>query len=190
MSLSIFLQLLTGAILQGALYALGAFGLSLSFGVLKVLNLSHGDFVMLGGLLGFLALAHLGVNPFVSAVAVAVVGFLVGALFYRILIARVVGRSFRHMLIASVMTTLGVALIIEDTTSCLWCVCSTGIPFQMSNSGRVGVVFPGLRLTLLAGTILLTIALDGFLTRTFLGRAIVASSINRIGAVVVGINTE
>ena len=190
MTFSVFLQLLIGAILQGALYTLGAFGLSLSFGVLKILNLSHGDFVMLGGLLGFLALVHFGVNPFLSAIGVSVIAFLVGAVFYRVLIARVVGRSFRQMLIASVMTTLGAALAIEDLTSFLWGGGSTGIPFRMSNLTLGGIVFPGLRITLLAGTILLTVALDLFLRRTFLGRAIVASSVNPIGAIVVGIRTE
>lgn len=188
--MSILLQVLIGAILQGALYTLGAVGLSLSFGVLKVLNLSHGDFLMLGGLLGFLALVHLGINPFLSAIGVAVIGLLVGAVFYRLLIARIVGRSFRHMLIASVMTTLGVALVIEDLTSFLWGGGSTGIPFQMPNFTFGGVVLPTLRLSLLAGTILLTVALHLFLSRTFIGRAIVASSVNRVGAVVVGINTE
>ncbi|MDE2167693.1 MAG: branched-chain amino acid ABC transporter permease [Alphaproteobacteria bacterium] len=188
--MSVFLQVLIGAILQGALYTLGAVGLSLSFGVLKILNLSHGDFLMLGGLLGFLALVHLGINPFISAAGVAVIGLLVGAVFYRLLIARIVGRSFRQMLITSVMTTLGVALVIEDLTSFLWGGGSTGIPFQMRDFVVGGVVFPGLRLTLLAGTIFLTFALHLFLSRTFIGRAIVASSVNRVGAIVVGINTE
>lgn len=188
--MSIFLQLLIGAILQGALYTLGAFGLSLSFGVLKILNLSHGDFIMLGGLFGYLAFVHLGINPFVSAAAASVIGLLIGVVFYRLLIAHVVGRSFRHMLIASVMTTLGVSLMIEDLTSFLWGGGSTGIPFQMPNFAVGNVIFPALRLTLLAGTILLTVALHFFLSRTYIGRAIVASSINRVGATVVGINTE
>jgi len=190
MDVNVILQLLIGAILQGALYALGAFGLALSFGVLKVLNLSHGDFVMLGGLFGFLALIHFGINPFFAAILATVIGFLIGLLFYRVLINRVVGRPFRHMLIASVMTTLGIALIIEDLTSFLWGGGSTGIPFQMPNLVLGSIVFPGLRMALLGGTILLTVGLDIFLRKTFRGRAIVASSINRIGAVVVGINTQ
>lgn len=185
-----FLQILIGAVLQGALYTLGAFGLSLTFGVLKILNLSHGDFLMLGGLFGFLAFAHLGINPFISAALLAFFGFLVGALYYRVLISRIVNRGYQHMLIASVMITLGVSLVIEDSTSFLWGGGATGIPFQMPNLVWGGVVFPMLRVTLLAGTILLTIALHYFLTRTFIGRAIMASSMNWIGAVVVGINID
>lgn len=184
------LQILVGAVLQGSLYTLGAIGLSLSFGVLKILNLSHGDFIMVGGLLGFLALVRLGINPFYSAVIAVVLGFLVGLLYYRLLIRRIIGRSARDMLIASVMITLGVSLAIEDLTSFLWGGGSTGIPFRLSDLSLGGVIFPVLRLTLLAITLALTIGLHFFLSRTFIGRAIVAASMNRVGAIVVGINTE
>jgi branched-chain amino acid transport system permease protein len=186
--MDILLQIFIGAVLQGALYTLGAFGLSLSFGVLRVLNLSHGDFLMLGGFVGFLALIYLGINPFVSAGIAAIAGFAAGWIFYRGLIAHLFGRSFRHMLTASVMITLGVSLAIADTTSFLWGGGSTAIPYQLPNIEIGGIVFPLLRMTLLAGTILLTIALHIFLSRTFAGRAIVASAMNPIGAAVVGIN--
>ena len=184
------LQILVGAVLQGSLYTLGAIGLSLSFGVLKILNLSHGDFIMVGGLLGFLALVRLGINPFYSALIALALGFLVGLIYYRLLIRRIIGRSARDMLIASVMITLGVSLAIEDLTSFLWGGGSTGIPFRLSDLSLGGVVFPVLRLTLLAITLALTIGLHFFLSRTFIGRAIVAASMNRVGAIVVGINTE
>jgi branched-chain amino acid transport system permease protein len=186
----VLIQILIGAVLQGALYTLGAFGLSLSFGVLKVLNLSHGDFLMLGGFLGFLALIHFGINPFVSAAIAALVGYALGWLYYRTLIAPLSGRSFRQMLTTSVMITLGVSLIIEDSTSFLWGGGSTGIPYQLPNLAWNGMVFPLLRVTLLAGTVLLTIGLHLFLTRTYVGRAIVAASMNPIGAIVVGIDTR
>lgn len=188
--MALFLQILIGAILQGALYTLGAFGLSLAFGVLRILNLSHGDFLMLGGLLGFLALSHFGVNPFISAGLILVLGFIAGAVYYRILISRIMRRGYHEMLIASVMITLGVSLIIEDTTGFLWGGGATGIPFEMPNLVVNGVIFPMLRVTLLTITILLTIALHLFLSRTLIGRAILAAAINPIGAVVVGINTE
>lgn len=188
--MSLFIQVFIGAVLQGALYTLGAFGLSLAFGVLRVLNLSHGDFVMLGGLLGYLALFHFGIHPFISAGLMLILGFIVGIMFYRGLISRIMDRGQHEMLIASVMITLGVSLIIEDTTNFLWGGGAIGIPFQMSNISVGGVVFPMLRVTLLSATIVLTIALHFFLSRSFLGRAILASAINPIGAVVVGINTR
>jgi branched-chain amino acid transport system permease protein len=188
--MNLFFQILIGAVLQGALYTLGAFGLSLAFGVLRVLNLSHGDFLMLGGLLGFIALSHFGIHPFVSAALMLVLGFAVGVIYYRVLIARIIHRGQHEMLIASVMITLGVSLVIEDSTNFLWGGGAIGIPYQMANITIGGMVFPMLRVTLLGATALLTIALHFFLSRTFLGRAILASAINPIGAVVVGINTE
>jgi branched-chain amino acid transport system permease protein len=188
--MSALVQILIGAVLQGSLYALGAIGLSLSFGVLKILNLSHGDFVMLGGLFGFFALVKFGVNPFYSAGIIAVLGLLIGAVYYRFLIKRILGRSDRDMLIASVIITLGVSIIIEDLTSTLWGGGSTGIPFKMPNLIVDGIVFPLLRVTLLAITVVLILGLHYFLKRSFIGRAIVASAMNPIGAVVVGINVD
>jgi branched-chain amino acid transport system permease protein len=186
----ILVQILIGAVLQGALYTLGAFGLSLSFGVLKILNLSHGDFLMLGGFLGFFALTYFGINPFVAAGIAAVIGLAVGWLFYQGLIAQIIGRSYRQMLTTSVMITLGVSLIIEDATSFLWGGGSTGIPYQLPNITWNGMVFPLLRVTLLGITIFLTIGLHYFLTRTFTGRAVVAAAMNPVGAIVVGIDTR
>ena len=183
-------QILIGAVLQGSLYTLGAIGLSLSFGVLKILNLSHGDFLMVGGLLGFLALVKLGLNPFFSAAAITVLGFAVGAIYYRFLIRQILGRSARDMLIASVIVTLGVSIIIEDVTSFMWGGGSTGIPFQMPNLVIGGMVFPVLRVTMLLIAILLTVGLHLFLTRSFTGRAIVAAALNPVGATVVGINID
>ena len=188
--MDILLQILIGAVLQGSLYTLGAFGLSLSFGVLKILNLSHGDFLMLGGFLGVVCLSYFGINPFVSAIIAALLGCFVGWLFYQGLISQIVGRSFRQMLTTSVMITLGVSLIIEDTTSFLWGGGSTGIPYQLPTVAWHGIVFPLLRVSLLAGTILLTIGLHLFLSRTYVGRAMVAAAMNPIGATVVGIDTR
>lgn len=188
--MDILLQIFIGAVLQGALYTLGAFGLSLSFGVLKVLNLSHGDFLMLGGFFGFFALTYFGINPFIAAAIAALLGAGIGWLFYHGLIAQIIGRSYRQMLTTSVMITLGVSLIIEDATSFLWGGGSTGIPYQLPSVTWNGMVFPLLRVTLLGVTIFLTIGLHYFLTRTFIGRAVVAAAMNPVGAIVVGIDTR
>jgi branched-chain amino acid transport system permease protein len=117
-------------------------------------------------------------------------GCFVGWLFYQGLISQIVGRSFRQMLTTSVMITLGISLIIEDTTSFLWGGGSTGIPYQLPTVAWHGIVFPLLRVSLLAGTILLTIGLHLFLSRTYVGRAMVAAAMNPIGATVVGIDTR
>ena len=184
------LQILIGAVLQGSLYTLGAFGLSLSFGVLRILNLSHGDFLMLGGFGGYFLFVLAGLNPFVAFFVIAFVAFFAGAAYYELLISRLLGRRFRHLLVASVIITLGTSMIIEDVTSFLWGGGSVGIPYRLPVIETGGVVFPLMRVIPLVGTLLLTIGLHYYLTRTFLGRAIMASTINREGALVVGINID
>jgi branched-chain amino acid transport system permease protein len=183
-------QILIGAVLQGALYALGAIGLSLSFGVLRIMNLSHGDFLMLGGLAGYLAFVHAGLAPFPAALVIGIVGFGAGLVYHQALLARLTGRGAHHVLIASVMVTLGTALAIEDLTSFLWGGSSVGIPYRLPSLVWGGAVFPLLRLALLGATLLLTLGLWWFLARTFLGRAVVASTLNPEGALVVGIDTR
>lgn len=184
------LQILIGAVLQGSLYTLGAFGLSLSFGVLRILNLSHGDFLMLGGFGGYFLFVLTGLNPFIAFALIAFAAFFVGIAYYQLLIARLLGRPFRHLLVASVIITLGTSMIMEDTTSFLWGGGSVGIPYRLPVYEAGGVVFPMMRVIPLIGTLLLTVGLHYFLTRTFLGRAIMASTINREGALVVGINID
>lgn len=183
-------QIFIGAVLQGALYALGAFGLSLSFGVLKILNISHGDFLMLGGLMGYFAFVFFGINPFFAAIIIGAAGFFAGALYYRAFIERLIGRDMQQITVSSVMITLGTSLVIEDLTSFLWGGGSTGIPYALPSISFVGLQWPLLRILLLAGTIVLTIGLHYFFSATYIGRAIVAASINPIGAVVVGIDIQ
>jgi branched-chain amino acid transport system permease protein len=184
------LQILIGALLQGSLYTLGAFGLSLSFGVLRILNLSHGDFLMLGGFGGYFVFVLTGLNPFIALLLIAFVAFFAGIAYYELLISRLLGRPFRHLLVASVIITLGTSMIIEDATSYLWGGGSVGIPYRLPVIEVGGLVFPMMRFIPLIGTLLLTIGLHYFLTRTFLGRAIMASTINREGALVVGIDID
>ena len=184
------LQILIGAILQGSLYTLGAFGLSLTFGVLRILNISHGDFIMVGGFGGYFLFVFAGLNPFVAFFVIAFVGFFTGIAYYELLISRLLGRRFRHLLVASVIITLGTSMIMEDVTSFLWGGGSVGIPYRLPVIETGGVVFPLMRVIPLVGTLLLTIGLHYYLTRTFFGRAIMASTINREGALVVGIKLE
>lgn len=182
------IQILIGVVLQAGLYALGAIGLSLTFGVLKIMNLSHGDFLMLGGFAGYFAFVYLGLNPFVSAILVGLLLFVAGIGYHEALLARLTARSERGVLIASVMVTLGTALAIEDLSSFLWGGTSMGIPYRLPSFVWGPVVFPLLRVVLLVATLVLTAGLYYFLTRTFLGRAVIASTINRQGALVVGVD--
>jgi branched-chain amino acid transport system permease protein len=182
------IQVLIGGLLQGGMYALGAFGLSLVFGVLGILNVTHGDFLMLGGLLCYGIYVVLGLDPLVSLVIVVPVFFVVGCLFERVLIQPLLAKSPHELLTGSILVTLGAALAIEDLVPFLWTQSFSGIPYTVRSLVIGDVVIPTLRLAILLGIVILTLLLHLFLRRTFVGIALRAMTQNRQGAMLVGIN--
>ena len=79
--LTIFLQLILAGVLQGGTYALAAFGLSLIFCIADVLNITHGEFLMLGGLVTYILFAATGWNPFVILFIVIPLFIVVGLVY-------------------------------------------------------------------------------------------------------------
>ena len=182
------IQVLIGGLLQGGMYALGAFGLSLVFGVLGILNVAHGDFLMLGGLLCYGAYVALGLDPLVALTIVIPVFFGVGCLFERILIQPLLSKSHHELLMGSILVTLGAALAIEDLVPFVWTQSFSGIPYTLPSLVIGEVVIPTLRLAVLLGIVTLTLVLHVFLRRTSVGIALRAMTENRQGAMLVGIN--
>ncbi|MFH0823637.1 MAG: branched-chain amino acid ABC transporter permease [Pseudomonadota bacterium] len=181
------IQLLVGGLLLGGIYGLAAFGLSISFGVLNVLNLAHGEFLMLGSLAAYSAFVTLGINPFLGAVLVIPVFFVIGVGFYFLLLKPIGDRPHDQMLTASILTTLGASLAIEDLTSFFWERPVTGIAYSLTPLTVGGVVVSSLRLSILVFICALAVALRLFLKRTFMGKAIRAVTQSRDGAGIVGI---
>jgi branched-chain amino acid transport system permease protein len=181
-------QVLIGGLLQGGMYALGAFGLSLIFGVLGILNVTHGDFLMLGGLLCYGLYVALGMDPLLALVIVVPVFFGVGCLFQRVLIQPLLAKSPHELLMGSILVTLGAALAIEDLVPFVWTQSFSGIPYSIRSLVIGDVVIPTLRLAILIGILLLTLLLHVFLRCTDIGIALRAMSENRQGAMLVGIN--
>src|SRR3989337_721557 len=112
--MEVLLQLLIGGVLQGGIYALGAFGLSIIFGVLRVLNVAHGDFLMLGGMLTYWLYTTWELPPWAAVAVVFPLFFLGGLAVERGLIRPIAGMPHHEFLVASILITLGVALAIED----------------------------------------------------------------------------
>jgi branched-chain amino acid transport system permease protein len=182
------IQVLIGGLLQGGMYALGAFGLSLVFGVLGILNVTHGDFLMLGGLLCYGAYVALGLDPLLSLLIVIPAFFGVGCLFERVLIHPLLAKSHHELLMGSILVTLGVALAIEDLVPFMWTQSFSGVPYTVRSLIVGDIVIPTLRLAILLGILILTLALHAFLRHTSIGIALRAMTENRQGALLVGIN--
>jgi branched-chain amino acid transport system permease protein len=182
------LQILISGLLVGGVYALAAFGLSICWGVLNILNIAHGEFLMLGALAAYGVFALTGMNPFLIVLAIIPVFLIFSFIFEKVLIRPMRGKTETEMLVASILVTLGAALLIEDVTAFFWGKSFTGIPYSMVSLKVGGIVIPLIRLLILVFILALTAVIHFYLRRSYTGKAIQAITQNREGAGVVGIN--
>ncbi|HEV8438872.1 MAG TPA: branched-chain amino acid ABC transporter permease [Methylomirabilota bacterium] len=184
-------QLLLG-ILIGALYGLAAAGLSLVFGVLRVLNVAHGELIMLGGYAAFWLFALLGLDPFLSLLLVVPAALAAGALLYWGLFASVVRFPDETRIKNSLLVSFGLALAIHALAVKLWTADERSI--TTAYGGEVltlaGLAVPRVRLM----SLLLALGLIGLvhvlLTRWRWGQAIRATAEDWQAALLVGIDVR
>jgi branched-chain amino acid transport system permease protein len=184
------LQYLVIGILTGGVYALLASGLTLIFGVLRVVNFAHADFMMLAMFAGYALWAGPGIDPFIAVPAVFVAFFLVGAAFHRTLVRRVMGH--RENQDAQVILTLGVGLILQNVMVIAFSTEARTIdPAYLDGGFHVGGVFVDVAHLLAFG---LSVAVAGglyvFLQRTATGRTIRGTAEDWEAATYMGIDID
>lgn len=183
-----FAQNLANGLLIGGVYALIGVGLTLVFGVMKVINFAHGDFVILGMYCAILLNSLLGWDPYFALIVAMPLGFLTGAILQRVILSRLVDAPPE----SSLLVTLGLALVIGNVLLLTF----GGEPKSVnvayaSSTLSLGEVSLSVIL-LLAGlaTAAMIAGLYVVLNHTELGRSIRATADNRLGAELVGINTR
>jgi branched-chain amino acid transport system permease protein len=181
-----FVQNLLLGLLIGGTYALLASGLTLIFGVMNVINIAHGAFLILAAFLTWTLWDRTGLDPLLAVVFTTPVMFGFGYLLYVTTVRRVRGMHPS----ASVLLTFSLALVLEGLMGLIWGNTSHSIrPSYVNDSFQLGDLFlPKAQVYggLLAIGVL--IALYVILNRTWLGRAIRASAVNPQGAALVGVN--
>lgn len=187
--MTIFLQNAIFGLLIGGLYGLGAVGLSLVFGVLRMLNVSHGELIMLGGYVSFWAFTLWRIDPFVSIFISAPALFLVGIVLYQLLFRHLVQFSEEHKIKNSILVGFGLALILQTLAIAAWSGDERAISGAYAGSVLpIGdLVVPVARLGALAVAFLTLGGLHLFLHRTYPGKAIRATAEDGEGASLVGI---
>jgi branched-chain amino acid transport system permease protein len=175
-------------ILLGGLYALVALGLSLVFGVMRIINLAHGDLVILGSYMAFGLMTYLQLDPMVSLVISMPVMFALGFGIQKYLM----GRAFAISAEAPLIIAFGISLIIQNTNQIMWTPLSRGLNTSYSLwSFAVGSLqFPLSYLFDFIAGVIVTVGLREFLSRTYLGMAITVASQDRKAALLMGINTN
>jgi branched-chain amino acid transport system permease protein len=184
-------QLLLG-LLIGGLYGLAAAGLSLVFGVLKVLNVAHGELIMLGGYGAFWLVALLGIDPFASLLLVVPLSLLLGLALYGALFAFVVRADEETRVKNSLLIGFGLALALHALATRLWTADERSIPTPYGGSVITvgGLSIPVVRLVSLAVAFALIAALHLLLARWRWGKAIRATAEDWEAALLTGIDVR
>ena len=165
-------------LLVGGLYGLAAVGLSLVFGVLKMLNVAHGELIMLGGYVGFWLFTWWKIDPFVSLVPSGLALFLAGIVLYQVLFRRLIYFPEEVKIKNSILIGFGLTLVLQTLAILAWQADERAI--TTAYAGTVfpigGAVVPLSRLSVLAVAFLTLGGLHLFLHRTLPGKAIRATA--------------
>lgn len=187
-SLPTLIQILIWGLIVGCIYVLLASGLNLIFGVMKVVNFAHGEFMIMGGYVSYWVSILEGLNPYLSIFVSMIIVGAVGILTERICFHQVLGTSKLNELILS----LGLIYVLQNAMSVLW----TDYPVLIDSPFKniiveFGIVRMRLDWLIVIGITVLVMA--GFyilIRKTKIGRAMRATSQNRVAAMLMGINVE
>ncbi len=181
------LQLLLDGILIGAIFALAAYGMALVWGVMNIINIVQGEFVMLGGYIAVF-LYQAGLHPLLGVPLAAVALYLLGQALYRTVVYRVVDQD----LFISILATFGLSILLQQTANQLF-----GADVRTADAGLGSMfLFDGLvtvgyiKLVTFVAALVLGGLLLLFLKRSRLGQAIRATAQNARAARIMGIDTH
>ncbi len=182
-------QQLVNGLMTGFVYALVAVGLTLTWGVMDIINFAHGELLLWGMYIAFWIWSLIGLDPILAIPLIAISIFVLAVLMYLLVIKRVLNASGLTALLA----TFGVSMVLKNLTQVFWTANYRNItnPIFGSSSIKIGSLY--LRqdyLVAAIGSIILTLAVMTFINRSKTGVAIKATSMNRDAAQLMGINTN
>lgn len=184
----ILFQTMLNGLMQGGVYALIAIGLTLIYGVMKITNFAHGEFLMLGMYVTFWSFNILNLDPYLGVFVSFAVLFVLGAIFQKFLIEKVLGAEPMNQ----IMLTTGLSTFLYSAAQFLWGADNRTVSVSYaSESFKLGpVVVNYTRLIAFSVSILLVTALFLFLKYSRTGKALRAASQNRNAASLMGIDVK
>ena len=183
------LQILVNGVLLGGTYVLMAQSLNLIFGVMKVVNLAHGSFIVMAGLFTFWAATHLGLNPLLSIPIVFIAGLVIGGILQPLIIEPLMGQGRRAELL-SLMVTFGLDYVLVQIALQIFGSDYVSLPFMQTTWHLDGLTFS--KALVVAGLFaaLITALLYAGLNHTFIGKSLLAAAQSTTGALSCGINVR
>lgn len=190
-----WLELAASGLITGGIYAMVAMGLNLQYGLMRIMNISHGEFLMVGAYLTWWAQTVLKINPLVFLPVVAVVLFVIGLIVYR-LCFRPVSRTAARMAASaevvearSLLVAFGLMFIVQNLAYLIWGADLRGYTFLSDSVEISGARFGANRLLVFGFALLASFALLAALKFTLFGKAVRAMMQSPTGAQLVGIDT-
>lgn len=181
----VLIQAVLDGIVLGGFYALMAQGLSLIFGIMRVINLAHGEFLILGAYLAWMAREYLGLDPLLALPLLIVIGFALGWLVARLFVVPIVDR---HELMP-LLITFGLAAVLQGGLTLIFSATPkvTKAVYSDEVVRFLGFSASAANSVMLVGAVVLLFMLSLFVNRTKLGKAMKAVAQNRAAARIVGI---
>jgi branched-subunit amino acid ABC-type transport system permease component len=172
-------------VLVGLVYGLAAMGLTLIWGVMDVINLTHGTMIVAGMFAVFLLVQALAITPYVALPAVLIGGFIVGILLYWIAVHRMIGRPP----LMSLLSTFAVNLVLIGVGTAIWGTALFNVEVSMPGLSIGRYTFPGAHIVAATLAAVMACLLYLFLHYTRLGKAMRAVANNREAAELISIPT-
>jgi branched-chain amino acid transport system permease protein len=183
---SVLIQAIINGLLLGGVYAAYSAGFSLIFGVMGVVNLAHGELIMLGAFTSYWLFVWFNMDPYLTAPISMAVLFIFGYAVQKLIINRVI--ELPHIM--SYILTFGIHLIVANAALQLWTHDFRTITTSYSgaNAAFAGLIIPKARLITFGLALIIIAGLWFFLSRTETGRAIRATSMDKEVARIMGVN--
>jgi branched-chain amino acid transport system permease protein len=185
-----FLNVLIAGLINGGIYALIAMGLSLQYGVARVFNIAHGEFIMLGALITYSMYAVFHINPLVCIAIAGPITFVIGFILHRTLFQYLKSKSITPEVFESnsMLATFGLMFIIQNIALMIWTSQIHGYSYLNQPVSIFGAQFAANRYVALGFSVVIGVIFYLFLIRTRMGKAIRASAQDPNVAGIMGVN--
>jgi len=189
--MAFWFELIASGLITGGIYALVALGLNLQYGLMRIMNISHGEFLMLGAYLTWLAHTVLGINPLVFMPVVALLLFVTGLVVYRLCFRSIARTSPTVEIIEarSLLIGFGLMYLVQNAAYLAWGADLRGYSFLADPVEIAGARFTGNRLLAFGFAVASSVGLLALLRWTLIGKAVRAMMQSPTGAQLVGIDT-
>jgi branched-chain amino acid transport system permease protein len=192
MSFGAWLELIASGLITGGIYALIALGLNLQYGLMRILNIAHGEFLMLGAFATWFAQSQWGISPLVMAPVSFLLLMGLGMGVHRLAFKRLAATSPNVDVFEArgLMVSFGLMFLVQNFASYVWGGELRGYDYLTEPVAVGGAQFAGNKLLLLAVSLAASGALIVLLKKTLLGKGVRALMQSPTGAQLVGIDTE